>query len=120
MKLTLNKDRKLEFYITDFFDELSKDMLLEVAESLSCEELIIKHVTDQILDGYTENVYCGATTYMATSTPTCALDRARREIAKRAGEVAQAEIERLEVALKRLEDEREKLYQERSYRRQEF
>ncbi len=82
-------------------------------ESASTSEAIIKYVTDQILDGWTENGYFGRQACRASDDPYTQLDKARREIAKRSGEVAKNEIEKLEKALKEQKDEYWKLVQER-------
>jgi hypothetical protein len=84
----------------ELFDHIDPDKRLEVVESLSCNDTIIKHVTDQLLDGWTENCFCGATG-SGSVEPYTILDKAKREIAKRSGEVAKREIERLETALDR-------------------
>jgi len=93
-----------ELYI-DFFDLLSgipEQDKIDLIESLSCEDAIIKHVTDQILDGWTENCCSGGSCFTAGHSPTTGLDFARRQIAKRADEIAKKEIEKLEKALKEM------------------
>lgn len=107
MNLKFNKDGKLEFNLIDLFDNLPAETKIQLVESLSCDEAILKHVLDQLLDGWTENMYYGATA-LPEATPFWSLDKAKREVAKRAGEVAKAEIERLERELARQKEENKK------------
>ena len=108
MKISFNKDNKLEFDLCDLLDSVSAESKVELIESLACDESILKHVVDQILDALTENAYCGASDYPERSTPYYSLSFARREISKRSGEVAKTVIERLEKSLaaaeKRIKD----------------
>jgi hypothetical protein len=69
----------------------------ELAESLSCSDVVIDAVVDQILGGWTENGFCGAST--SEVEPKTPLDIARRKIAKGANEASKNEIERLERSL---------------------
>lgn len=87
---------------------------LELMETLACDNVIIKHVVDQILEGWTENFYHGPMSCTAGDSPNYGLDWALREIAKRSGEVAKKEIERLEKALKETKENYWKLLVERS------
>ena len=77
----------------------------DICDSLACLDPVIDHVAAQIVTGYTEFLSSGATSYPAKSEPGTALDRARRLVAKGAGEVAKLEIERLTKALKSREEE---------------
>ena len=108
MNLKFNKDNKLEFDIIEFFDGIPDETKLELVESLASEEAIIKHVTDQILDGWTENMYCGATSFDHDPEPRWSLDYARREIAKRSNGVAKQQIEELERTIERKNKELQK------------
>ena len=84
-------------------------------ETLSCDDQIIKHVTDQILDGWTENYCSGGSCFIASHSPTTGLDYARREISKRSGELAKKEIEKLEKALKEKTEAYWKMINELNY-----
>lgn len=66
-------------------------------------ETVIKYVTDQILDGWTEQSSHGYIDCTAQSNPSSAINVARREIAKRSSEIAKKEIEALENALAKAE-----------------
>lgn len=99
MTLKFNKENKLEFDICDLLDSVSAESKVELIESLSCDEAILKHVVDQILDGWTENAYHGSEACTVESKPRYSLDFARREISKRAGEVAKTVVESLEKSL---------------------
>jgi hypothetical protein len=79
---------------------------LKLAEILACDAEVLKFVTQQILDGQTENGYYSAICCTAHSDtgPCGGLDWAVREVAKRSGETAAREIKRLEDALKHREE----------------
>jgi hypothetical protein len=69
-------------------------------ERLGCESAVIKAVTEQILDGWTEDGWHGPTGVASPEPQPCSgLDWARREVARRAGDAAAKEIKRLENAL---------------------
>lgn len=102
------KDGTLQIDLHSFLDSLKQEDSSEFLESISCNDKVIKHVTDQILDKWTENYYYGSVSVTAGATAYSGLDWAWREVAKRSGEVAKREIERLEAALK----ERDKQYYE--------
>lgn len=106
-------DAKLEngrvsFHLFELFELIPAEMKPELIETLSCDEEIIRHVTRQILDKWTENLYSGSGACSAQPTPYCALDVARREIALRSGEVAKGEIEALTKSLASTEKEKQK------------
>ena len=82
------------------FAQLKQEEKLRLIETLSCEDAIIKHVTDQLLEGWTENSYHGYTGTDAAE-PTTPLDKGRRRIALGAGAVAKEEIARLVRQLSR-------------------
>ena len=96
---------KLTIDLWDFLTDLEGEQKLELIETLSCQEAIIKHVSDQIITGFTENIYNGGSDGVAKSTPWSQLDIARREIAKNSSEIHKNEIEELEKAVKYQEDE---------------
>lgn len=100
------KDGALHIDLHSLFDTLKEQCSSEFLESISCNSKVIKHVTSQILDKWTENGYSNGSFVTASAAPCHGLDLAWREVAKRSGEVAKREIERLEAALK----ERDKQY----------
>lgn len=116
MTLQYNKDGKLEFDLHSLLECAKDQTKIELIESLACDDAIIKHVADQILDGWTENTFCGVSAYEQSDTPYCALDKARREIAKRSSEVAKETIESLEKTIARQKQELEE-YRQKEYER---
>ena len=90
---------KLVIGVFELLHNMPDEDKIKLIDELSCEDAIIKHVVDQILDGWTENVSHGAILVPASSNPKEGLDYAMREVAKRSGEVAAKEIKRLEEAL---------------------
>lgn len=93
----------LKINIFDILDNTDDDAKLEFIESLSCRESVIKHVVDQILNGQTENGFCGFKS-LTESYPRDQIDKARREISKRSSEIAKEEIKRLEEALRKSQE----------------
>ena len=88
----------LDLHFHSALGSMSLEQKLELIESLSCDEHIIKHVADQITGRCTENGYYGASG--ATSAePYTALDAAARQIAKASCDIAKEQIERLEAKL---------------------
>lgn len=113
------KEGKLQIDLHDLLDNVREGDLDEFLESISCNDKVIKHVTDQILDKWTENCYSGGVACTADADPRWGLDKAWREVAKRSGEVAKREIERLEDALKRRNEEYFNLVNEYSRKNRE-
>ena len=92
--MNINSEGKLEIDVQDIFDNLPKESVLELIESLSCSEIVIKHVADQLLEGWTENGYHG---YMCSGlTPSTEIDIAKDKIAKGANDIAIKRIAELE------------------------
>lgn len=113
------KEGNLQIDLHDLLDNVREEDLNEFLESVSCNDKVIKHVTDQILDKWTENGYSGGAAATAVADPKWGLDKAWREVAKRSGEVAKREIERLEEALNRRDDEYFSLVNEYSRKNRE-
>ncbi len=107
------KDGKITLDLCDIFDRIPADQRDEFFDRMSCESAVIKNVADQILTGYTEMASSGLTG-STSDAPWTPLDKATREVAKLAGDVAKNEIERLEYALKQTKEE---LYKEGKIRR---
>lgn len=59
MKVTIERGT-LSINIHEIFDGLTSDELLEIADSISCTDQVIKNVADQIVYGYTELVSHGS------------------------------------------------------------
>ena len=98
----------------DFLCLLDESELDDFYQCLACQDEIIKHVADQIVDGWTENGSCGSKVCGVNATPSTSLDEQVRRISKQSSEVAKDEISKLERELiKTKEDLRkanEKLY----------
>jgi hypothetical protein len=88
---------------------VDKDSRIEMIESLSCDEEIIRHVADQIMNGFTKNCFSGGSEIIASAEPTLALDRARRDIAKKSSDIAKLEIEKLEQSIKYWQEQYDRL-----------
>ncbi len=115
MKAKITKDG-LCIDISELLDSIAPEDKSELFKHIACDSQVIKDVTDQILDGWTEDGWHGRRLIEASEDPKEweGIDRARRDIAKRSGELAEKEIERLETALasekKRNQELENKLY----------
>lgn len=98
MKATIQGDT-LQIRLIELIEAIDPEQLRLFADSLACSDDVIRYVTQQILDKWTEHTSHGMTNYTARAEPTTGLDWAWREVAKRSSEVAAREIERLEDAL---------------------
>jgi len=94
------KDGKIEIDMMELMKGMIDSQKEQIIESLACDCDVIKFVTQQIIDGFTENGFFGSSLCTASHAPTYGLDWAKREVAKASGEVAKREIEALEKALK--------------------
>lgn len=94
---------QLTISLADLFIGLNDGDKDEFIDRMACEDGIIKAVSDQILIGWTELNSHGSTCG-TKANPTTVLDKLTREVAKRSGEVAKEQIERLELALKDAEE----------------
>lgn len=101
MEMKLNEDGTLSFNVDiyEFLDSLSDEKSIELAESLSCQNAVIKHVTDQLFDGYTENGCHGSKVY--GDLPTTQLELSQEKVRKLGNRLLIKEVERLR---RRLED----------------
>ena len=103
MNVEIDEKYRLTVRVTEFLEELCDQMdevdLMALLESLSCMDKIIKNVTDQLIDGCTDNGSWGSSGNSPES-PTTPLDIAKRRIAISANAVADGEIYRLVQALK--------------------
>lgn len=103
MKIDLS-DGKIHIDISELLDSIDKTKKEEFVDALAVNEEVIESVVLQITDGWTplnSHGYIGYT----SDTPSTAIDKARRTIAKGASEIAKREIEILENAV-RAEKER--------------
>ncbi len=97
--ITLNSDRQIVIELSWLLSALTDEQKRELVDSLSCEDAIIQDVAAQLLDGWTEQGSHGRKSCGADSEPFSPLDKARRMLAMRAGDVALKEIEGLKRAL---------------------
>ena len=99
-------DDNLTINIVDILSSLSGEQEQQLIEQLSCSELIIKHVSDQIIHGLTDGGYSG---YISGGAGvSTALDGAIRMVALSSGDLAQKEITALErnlLSAEKLRDE---------------
>ena len=98
-------DGQIQIDIYELLANTPKEQKAVMIEVMACDDDIIKHIVDQLLQGWTENDLAGVRNYTAIQNPKSGLDWACREIAKRSSEVARKEIERLETAVKTHRDE---------------
>ena len=92
--MKLDKDDNLVISLSYLFDNMSEEGKLRVAEILSCDDVIIKHVTDQIFDGLTENGYGGSERINEQRLGT-ALQNARERVRKEGNRLLVEELNRL-------------------------
>lgn len=93
-------DGKLSFNAVELIDHMDENAKQNVIEILACSDKVIEYVIAQVLDGWTENGSHGGRLCTASDSPARGLDWAVREVAKRSGDVAEKEIERLESAIR--------------------
>ncbi len=105
MQVKINEG-KIEIDYWELFENLGLVQKQVVAETLACDDDIIKHVADQLLGGWTENGYHGGK--VGDANPSTPLDIARQRIALGCGDIAKETIEALQRAL----DSEKKMCQE--------
>jgi len=94
------KIKGLEITIShwDFVESLSEEEKTDLIDALSCEDDIIKNVTDQIVHLTTDNGSHGSVTSKAS--PSTPLSLATQEIAKNSSKIATREIKGLKREVK--------------------
>lgn len=97
--IELNDKRQIVIELSWLLSALNEEQKRELVDSLACEDAIIADVSAQLLDGWTERGSHGAKSCSADVEPTTPLDKARRELASRCGEIASREIEALKSTL---------------------
>ena len=97
----------------ELIELVSEEDKIDFFQSLACEDVVIKYVSDQIIHGCTDDGYHGSTGCVAHD-PSTPLDIATRYVAKNANDVARKQISSLERALKDSK-QREKEWQEKYY-----
>ena len=93
--MKINDKGELIIDLWDGIEHLPKEEKLKLIETLSCADDVIKHVADQLIDGFTENVYFGSD-LRGQAEPSTELGKQRRRIALSAGEIAAKEIKGME------------------------
>lgn len=96
IQISLEGD-SLTINVLDVLDGLSIEQKNQLIEQLSCREDVIKHVSDQLVHGCTEDGYSGFTGSAASCST--AMDKAVRDIAMFSGEIAAKQIAQLEREL---------------------
>lgn len=119
MNATYN-DGAISFDFRELLQMVPPDKRVALIEDLACEDAVIKHVANQILEGWTEGGCHGATACTASANPNLPLDEARRKVAKLAGDVAAEQIKVLERALAAKETELQAVREEMHRRRQTY
>jgi len=89
----------------DFLCLLDENELDYFYQCLACQEEIIKHVADQIVDGWTENGSHGSKICGVNAIPSTSLDESIRRIAKQSSEISNNEILKLETELLRTKED---------------
>lgn len=92
---------KVVIDVSYLLDAMSDQAKLDLVERLAVEDVVIKHVVDQIVEGLTESCYGGSRLCGSSVEPTLPLDIAHRRIAEASGEIAKAEIDSLKRELER-------------------
>ena len=99
MKLEINSYMSIEVSEpNELLELMSDDEKLELIESLSCRESVIKHVADQLIHGCTENGHSGWKSY--GESPDTATQLAIRSLIENINSLAYQEIQRLESLVK--------------------
>lgn len=113
MKVNYNAGT-IEIDLHGLLGDVAPEKRVELIESLACDDAIIKHVADQIIDRCTENCCSGGSvcTVPADASKACPLDDAWRRVAKASGDVARHEIEKMERALALRDEEIARLHGE--------
>ena len=82
----------------ELIELIDDDDKVDFFQSLSCDNIIFKHVADQIISGCTDDGYHGSIG-QTSDNPNCPLQIAQRDIAKSANDIASREIDNLELML---------------------
>ena len=83
----------------DLIDSLEEHEAVELIESLSCADVVIDHVMNQVFDGWTASGYNGDVSSPSCYVPTSGLNAARERVAKHSSDVALKTIDDLRKAL---------------------
>lgn len=101
MKVKINEG-KIVIDPYDLLQELKGEDKIRLIDDLSCQNEVIKHVSDQIIHGCTERGSHGS---MGSATiPSTPLDKAVREVSENSSDIAKKEISRLTRRMQFLEE----------------
>lgn len=116
------EEGKLVLDVEYLLDAMSDQEKLHLVERLSTEDVVIKHVVDQIVEGFTENCRRGSRVCGPSVEPSLPLDVAHRRIAEASSEIAEQEIAgmkrelaREKEALRKANDELDRIRFPRTY-----
>ena len=98
IKPTINGNGEICIDFLDVMYETSDNFKLELMERLSCEDVIIKHVMDQVFAGFTENGYSG-TEVIDNHQVSSELQQARERIRNCGNQLLVKEVKRLRERL---------------------
>lgn len=109
MKIDIKSGGEVTFSVNAYglIEGLNEEQKLLLADAVAVQDSVIKYVGQQILDGWTDHVSCAAKS-CGDADPHWPLGKVIREVAKRSGDVAREEIEKLEESLRRAKETNEK------------
>lgn len=97
MKTTVEiKDGEMRIAISTLMDSLDDEDMHEMVETLACMDAVIEKVTQQILEGFTENGNSGSYSITHPEERSYALGKARHEVAERYDEATAKRLRKLE------------------------
>jgi hypothetical protein len=94
----INGNGEICLNVLDIFYSTSDSFKLELVERLSCEDAVIKHVIDQVLNGCTENGYSGSEV-IDSQRVSSELQQARERIRQQGNNLLVKELNRLREQL---------------------
>ena len=105
------EDSRISFDFTDLLDRMDAESKRKLVQHLACDDDIVRHVCDQVCDGWTEDGWHGGTSAPCVE-PWTPLDVMRRKVAEKSSEVAAREIKQLCDQLKYEKERGDKLLAE--------
>jgi hypothetical protein len=104
---------RVSFDFHDLLSNFTGEARIQLIETLACDDEIFRHVSDQIIDRWTESSYQARNTYPipAGDQHSYPLDKAWRAVAKASSSVAETEIDNLEKALVKAREEAREVHE---------
>lgn len=99
------------FDFSEILDRMDAESKRNLVQHLACDDDIVRHVCDQVCDGWTEDGWHGTTSGPCVE-PWTPLDIMARKIAEKSSEIAAREIKRLCEQLQFEKDQGDKLRNE--------